>query len=212
MERADETSRTRRVAKRTAVGVMASVLTLTGATAIAEAHGGDTSQVHACVSKASGAVRIVDAGADCRSTEQPLDWNVAGRTGPQGDEGPAGPQGEPGPAGPEGPAGPAGPEGPEGPAGPAGGVGGAHSVFRLSPFDTLDKIVDVRCPAGEVATGGGFNVAPDANLPRPAVVVSQSLPVTELGVPVGWRVGAFKVAPSTTPWTLVVDAICVPAS
>ena len=62
MERAD-TSRGRRLAGRTAVGAGACILLLTAATAIAEAHDGNTSRVHACVSKGAGLVRIADANA-----------------------------------------------------------------------------------------------------------------------------------------------------
>src|SRR4051812_2840902 len=54
--------------------------------------------IHACVTTATGAVRIIDAeaGATCTAgTETNLVWN---QTGPAGPAGPAGPQGDPGPA------------------------------------------------------------------------------------------------------------------
>ncbi|MGI8836848.1 MAG: hypothetical protein ACR2H4_09450 [Pyrinomonadaceae bacterium] len=44
-------------------------------------------------------MRLIDAGATCRTNENRVQWNVAG---------PAGPQGAPGPAGPAGPAGSSG--------------------------------------------------------------------------------------------------------
>src|SRR4051795_4369235 len=54
--------------------------------------------IHACVTTATGAVRIIDAetGATCTAqTETNLVWNQQGPAGPAG---PAGPQGDPGPA------------------------------------------------------------------------------------------------------------------
>src|SRR3954466_3378070 len=54
--------------------------------------------IHACVTTATGAVRIIDAeaGATCTAgTETNLVWN---QTRPAGPAGPAGPQGDPGPA------------------------------------------------------------------------------------------------------------------
>lgn len=53
----------------------------------------------ACVNRTNGNMRLVDAGATCRTNENRVEWNVAG------------------------PAGPAGPSGPQGPAGPAGAPG-----------------------------------------------------------------------------------------
>ena len=41
------------------------------------AHGGDTSLIHACVKK-TGALRIIAADGTCKKTETALDWNVAG--------------------------------------------------------------------------------------------------------------------------------------
>lgn len=52
-----------------------------------------------CYHKQTGALRVVDSVAQCRSQELGLTWNQ---------QGPQGPPGAPGPAGPVGPAGPAG--------------------------------------------------------------------------------------------------------
>lgn len=40
--------------------------------------------ISACVTKASGAVRIVERGVQCAATESPLSWNQAGKPGPAG--------------------------------------------------------------------------------------------------------------------------------
>ena len=84
-------------------------------------------------------------------------------------------------------------------------------MFTLSAFDTADKTQVARCPVGEVATGGGHNIAPTGGQPRPPVSVGLSLAVEENGKPVGWRVEAFKVSPSAAPWTLVAEVVCIPA-
>ena len=71
--------------------------------------------------------------------------------------------------------------------------------------------VEVMCPAGEKATGGGHNVARDRFYGVPPVVVTLSLPITENGVPVGWGVEAAKISPSALSWTLVASVLCAPA-
>jgi hypothetical protein len=53
---------------------------LTGA-GIASAHGGDTSQIHSCVTR-NGLLRVVEATAQCPKGETPLDWNIQGPPGP----------------------------------------------------------------------------------------------------------------------------------
>lgn len=203
-----------RLARRARTGLLVTGLVVLTSAAVAQAHGGYAAKIHSCVTKVGGTVRVVDATNTCLLTESPLDWNVQGAAGPMGPQGPAGPAGSggaPGPKGDTGPAGPGGPAGPAGPTGPAGGVRGAHEVFVLSPHDANDKYKDVRCPAGEVATGGGYNIETGGG-PVPPVVAKFSLPIaTEIGVPVGWQVTAAKIAPSTTQWTLVVSVVCVPA-
>jgi hypothetical protein len=178
--------------------------------------------IHGCYAKsnnvlqAKGDLRVVDAGVACKSTELPVSWNQQGQpgaTGPQGPAGAQGPEGPAGPQGPEGPAGPAGPAGPEGPQGPAGGIGAVHEVFDIGSFDSVaTKRLTVHCPAGELATGGGFNVGYSFDQLRPPVAVQLSLPVTEEGQKVGWVVEATEVVPTTANWSLVVSAECTPAS
>lgn len=43
-------------------------------TGLAGAHGGDSSQVHACVVPASGTIRIIEPTESCRNNETTLDW------------------------------------------------------------------------------------------------------------------------------------------
>ena len=96
----------RRTFTKCTIGIgLAAVLATAGIIAggaIALAHGGDTTQVHSCVTEGSGSVRIVGPDASCRARETALDWAIQGPTGPQG---PIGATGAAGPAGPEGPAG-----------------------------------------------------------------------------------------------------------
>jgi hypothetical protein len=66
-------------------------------------------------------------------------------------------------------------------------------------------------PAGEKATGGGHNIAPNPDQGVPPVVVTQSLPLVENDVPVGWAVAAAKISPSAQSWTLVAAVLCAPA-
>lgn len=200
-----------RLVRRATAGLVLSGLVVVTSTVVAEAHGGDGAKVHSCVAQFGGVVRIVDSANTCLLLESPLDWNVQGAPGPQGLRGPLGETGSAGPAGPVGPKGEMGPAGPAGPIGPAGGVAGAHEVYELSGFTADDKVQTVRCPVGEVATGGGHTIAQDQALPVPPVVVTETSSVTENGIPVGWRVRAAKIAPTATQWTLVAIAVCVPS-
>jgi len=88
--------------------------------------------IYSCVTKNSGAVRIVSATTTCTSKELLVTWNILGPQGPQGPigltgspgpQGPQGPMGLTGALGPEGPQGPSGPPGAQGPAGPVGATG-----------------------------------------------------------------------------------------
>ncbi len=163
--------------------ILAALVTLAGTASIATAHGGNDAQIHSCVTKVGGVVRIIPATSSCIAlTEDPLDWNIqgiqgpagpTGRRGAPGPQGPAGPPGPPGPIGPAGPrgvAGPAGPIGPAGPAGPSGpagspgptgptgpsGLAKVHVVSENVPFSAGTANRRVSCPAGELAIGGGF--------------------------------------------------------
>ena len=113
---------------------MAVVLTLTVTQGwkFAEAQfGGDNNVIRACVTTASGAVRVLTDETKCRRGETLLSWNQRGPAGPQGIPGP---QGVPGPTGPGGPAGATGPQGPQGPAGPPGPASGGDGMSCIDEF------------------------------------------------------------------------------
>jgi len=69
----------------------------------------DNGVIHGCYGKAGtpfkGELRVRDSNEQCRSYENPLDWNQTGPKGATGDTGPKGPTGDTGPKGPTGPAG-----------------------------------------------------------------------------------------------------------
>jgi len=65
----------------------------------------------------------------------------------------------------QGPRGPAGQRGPQGPAGSggSGGSGGATVSYQLAEGSVTEdglEALEVLCPAGQVAVGGGYNVTP----------------------------------------------------
>ena len=55
--------------------------------------------IHACAKKNGGDMRYVADVAECRPSEDPLQWSVQGPQGDTGEQGLTGPQGGPGPAG-----------------------------------------------------------------------------------------------------------------
>jgi hypothetical protein len=57
------------------------------------------SVINACITKQTGAVRIVQSVATCKSTETPIAWNAVGPQGPAGPPGQQGVQGVQGPPG-----------------------------------------------------------------------------------------------------------------
>ena len=85
-------------------------LSMAAATALAlpAAQAADSGVLSACVARATGTMRLVDAGGTCRSGEAPVSWSIqgpAGATGATGAQGAQGVQGLQGPQGPQGPAG-----------------------------------------------------------------------------------------------------------
>jgi hypothetical protein len=69
------------------------------ASAVAVAHGGDASKIHACVVKDTRYLRLVMPDDTCKSNETAIDWNIQGPQGlqgVQGVQGAQGPQGDPG--------------------------------------------------------------------------------------------------------------------
>jgi hypothetical protein len=134
-----------------------------------------------------------------------------GPAGPQGEQGPKGDQGEPGPQGATGANGPEGPAGPQGPQGPAGfsDVKVVSATNTKGAFDFFTT-VDAHCPAGKVATGGGYE-----HTDYWALHVIDSKPKfnESTGVPTGWTVHAVLHAPIEGPgWFVTSYAICADAS
>jgi hypothetical protein len=108
---------------------------------------------------------------------------------------------------------PAGPKGDKGDKGDRGEPAStrAHRVFELGTLDsTAVKSVQVMCPAGEVALGGGFNIGKVE--PQPAVSVLLSLPIVQGDRPVGWQVEVVEVGAYGNSWRPVVSAVCAPTS
>lgn len=105
-----------------ALGTLA--LAIAAGTAYASIPGPD-GVIHSCYTKSTGAIRIIDSAANCKSGETSLNWNQTGPAGTPGLAGPIGPKGVTGPAGPAGSAGPAGPQGPKGTTGASGPTGPA---------------------------------------------------------------------------------------
>jgi Lamin Tail Domain/Collagen triple helix repeat (20 copies) len=121
----------------TLVRLALALIVLAAAGAAVAAVGGrgrtSTEVITACASDGNGRLRVILAGASCRSHEHRLSWNVRG---PQGAAGPAGPAGADGAVGPQGPAGPAGPQGergPQGETGPQGEIGAAGPAGPVGP-------------------------------------------------------------------------------
>ena len=84
---------------------------------------------------------------------------AVGATGLAGAPGPKGDTGDPGTDGAQGQTGPTGPTGPAGPPGPTGS--GAVKLANPTPQQVTvpagtQQTVDVTCPAGAVAIGGGY--------------------------------------------------------
>ena len=171
--------------------------------------------IRACAAKRGGALRVVGAGASCRTSERRLTWNVAGAPGNAGARGPAGAAGGVGPAGPPGPAGgvgPAGPAGAQGPPGPAAVLGLTY------PSQTFDNPAvgqygtpsgvdfgDVSCQTGLQVAGGGVHTSGVDQF------VNESYPTDGSGTGTagrnGW--GATVENVGTTAETFTVYAICV---
>jgi hypothetical protein len=135
-----------------------------------------------------------------------------GATAPQGPAGPTGPQGSQGSKGGIGPQGPTGSTGPQGPQGGTGsqgqpGIGGV-TVAESAPTQLTgqSRTVDVNCPSGTVATGGGGFITPhDSSVPLPQL--TESAPLGSLSAPSGWEVEAWSALPAAQ-WTVFAYVMC----
>jgi hypothetical protein len=138
---------------RTLVRLVLALIVLAAAGAAVAAVGGrgqsTTEVITACASDGSGRLRVISAGASCRSHEHRLSWNVRG---PQGAIGPAGPAGAQGPEGPAGRAGPQGERGAQGDPGPQGAPGEPGAPGPVGPAGPAGPQGE-RGPQGETGRG-----------------------------------------------------------
>ena len=65
-----------RARTRAVVTAAAAVVALVSTGSLVSAHGGDSNAVHACIVPSSGYLRVVDASADCKKGETPIDWSL----------------------------------------------------------------------------------------------------------------------------------------
>jgi hypothetical protein len=144
--------------------------------------------INACVSKLTGAVRVVSSTTHCFGLlERPLTWaqqGVAGSPGPTGAPGADGIDGAPGPQGAQGPAGEQGPTGTVAP----------PTIVSQSFRTNFDPVLPqaggfVSCPDGMHISGGGASVQHGSM--AAVAVVSISEPFIFPGAPGGmataWR-------------------------
>jgi hypothetical protein len=115
---------------------------------------------YACVTKSSGAIRMVSQATTCKTTESKIMWNQTGPAGPAGPKGSAGPEG---PAGPSGPQGPAGSVGPQGPAGISYGVSAFGGSVQLSDSAMIVVSTNGVPAAGTYYINGSVSVAVGVN-------------------------------------------------
>ena len=125
-----------------------------------------------------GYLRVIKPWQKCRWNEHRVVWNVSGPPGPPGRPG------RPGRPGPQGPPGPMGSQGPIGPPGPASTQVVTSDSGSLANRTGLFTVI-ARCPAGTIATGGGYT----ANFPGSQLFLNTNEPDPSSGQPTGWRVG-----------------------
>jgi Collagen triple helix repeat (20 copies) len=198
------------------IGVLALTLgVVVGGAGIAYASVPDpTGQIHGCVNRLTGTLRIIDTstGASCTVLERALTFSQQGPTGPAG---PTGLTGAQGPAGTDGAPGATGAPGVSGPAG-ADGVSGYEIVRTSGPNSTADAQTQVAtCPAGKkVVGGGGFpSFGTGVSGVAETVAIHSDGPLSLGGDDNTWDVQAVETEHDTiTTWHLVVWAICVTAN
>ncbi|MEV3986513.1 hypothetical protein [Nonomuraea sp. NPDC049758] len=106
---------------------------------------------------------------------------LPGKNGQDGQDGKQGLPGKDGERGPEGPKGDTGPQGPQGPKGEPGTGGGVTGATVVSANFSHNKSASASCPAGKIATGGGYSAGANGK-------TTGSYPTVEGGTPKGWTV------------------------
>lgn len=83
---------------------------------------------------------------------------------------------------------------------------GLEPASAVSAIDSSNKSVDVVCPPGKSALGGGFDVVGAT----PGVAVRTTAPILDetSGAPIGWTVGAYEEIPSADLWLLRAEVRC----
>lgn len=166
--------------RRNALALFALFLALGGSSYALTGRGfvGSDGSLNACVTKTSGAVRMVRAPTRCHRDETLVSWNVQG---PAGVPGPAGPKGDSGPAGPTGDPGPPGPAGAPGPKGDPG-TSANLSFYTVVAHALIQGGTVALCRPGDVAIGGG---GLDATNVRGGLAASEP---QDVNTPDGWFV------------------------
>jgi len=96
---------------------------------------------------------------------------------------------------------PHGPTGPQGPAGPAG-LSGREQLASETPLTAVGpKNLTVTCSAGKKVLGGGVEIS---GAGRNRVTVVENKPSGDNA----WEGEAFEAVATSSPWKLVVHAIC----
>ena len=132
---------------------------------------------------------------------------TAGPPGPQGERGRDGPSGSVGLKGTTGSPGATGPQGeigPQGVAGPLGppGLSEIEMISQVSSFNSSNKLAQISCPQGKMATGGGAFVS------LGSIHVTFSQPLVSSGKAIGWRARAAEHTSTSNSWNFTVYAIC----
>ena len=150
------------------VAALSAVLCFGGTAAAATSgHGRIASRlVHVCVSKHTGAMRVVANPNQCRRNETPLVLRAVVRTGKPIKPGKSGSSGAKGLTGPQGPAGLTGPQGPTGLTGAQGpaGLGAAGATGATGPSDAYNDESGGGTPI-TLAPNTGFTTVQTVSVP-----------------------------------------------
>jgi hypothetical protein len=154
-------------------------------------------EIHGCVSKLTGTLRVIDpsTGAQCNALlETPLGFS---QQGPQGATGATGAIGATGATGAPGPA----------------GVSGYQIVTFTGPSTDFADAEAATCPAGKQAISGGGYVVDDGTGNSgiaDAVAIRASLPLSLHSTDDSWVVRVFETITGNgaAKWHLNVYAIC----
>lgn len=156
---------------------------------LVQAQGTSGDEIHACVNRYSGWIRMVESGPCREWVEDLVTWNQKGPIGPPG------PAGAPGPPGPQGPPGAQGERGPAGPSGTASiGMG------------SLDDLIGTPCNVG----APGVGVLQVAYAVGSGLATINCVPTTLYSVSVS-KLGAGEGVVSSQPAGIDCGATCTHA-